>query len=235
MLVERVNLEATVPKPLDEIDAVLLDMDGTLVDSDAAVERAWVRWATEYAVAMDALRPMLHGSPALTTVRAMLPRADDQAVARAAQRQLDLQYGDLDDVRLGAGAAHLLRTLALLCLPWAVVTSADRRRAKARLGATGITPPLLVTSEDSSRGKPHPDPYLAAAERLGIDPARCLVVEDSQPGIDAGYAAGATIAALRGLQADYEITDLGDLADRLVSARRADGVMRPRADLWSSC
>ena len=123
----------------------------------------------------------------------------------------------------------------LLCLPWAVVTSADRRLAKVRLGATGITPPLLVTSEDSSRGKPHPDPYLAAAERLGIDPARCLVVEDSQPGIDAGYAAGATIAALRGLQADYEITDLGDLADRLVSARRADGVMRPPADLWSPC
>src|SRR4029453_1044970 len=97
-------LEATVPKPLDEIDAVLLDMDGTLVGSDAAVERAWVAWATEYSVTMDALRPMLHGSPALTTVRAMLPRADDRAVARAAQRQLDLQYGDLGDVRRGAGA-----------------------------------------------------------------------------------------------------------------------------------
>jgi HAD superfamily hydrolase (TIGR01509 family) len=159
----------------------------------------------------------------------MLPRADDRAVARAAQRQLDLQYGDLDDVRVGAGAAHLLRTLALLCLPWAVVTSADRRLAKVRLGATGITPPLLVTSEDSSRGKPHPDPYLAAAERLGIDPARCLVVEDSQPGIDAGYAAGATIAALRGLQADYEITDLGDLADRIGARRADDSAITPRS------
>jgi HAD superfamily hydrolase (TIGR01509 family) len=228
-------LEATVPKPLDEIDAVLLDMDGTLVDSDAAVERAWLRWADEYAVAMDALRPMLHGSPALATVRAMLPQADDQAVARAAQRQLDLQYGDLDDVQLGTGAAHLLRTLDLVCLPWAVVTSADRRLAQARLGATGIAPPLLITYEDSSRGKPHPDPYLVAADRLGVDPARCLVVEDSQPGIDAGCAAGATIAALRGLPADYEITDLGDLAERLIGARGADGVMRSRADLGASC
>src|SRR5262245_30344827 len=123
-------------------------MDGTLVDSDAAVERAWVRWADEYAVAMDALRPMLHGSPALTTVRAMLPRADVEAVAREAQRQLDLQYGDLDDVRLGTGAARLLRTLALLRLPWAVVTSADRQLAQARLGAAGIAPPLLITYED---------------------------------------------------------------------------------------
>jgi HAD superfamily hydrolase (TIGR01509 family) len=228
-------LEATVPKALDEIDAVLLDMDGTLVDSDAAVERAWVRWADEYAVAMDTLRPMLHGSPALTTVRTMLPRADDEAVARAAQRQLDLQYGDLDDVRLGAGASHLLRTLAILCLPWAVVTSADRRLAQARLGATGIAPPLLITYEDSSRGKPHPDPYLVAAARLGVDPAHCLVVEDSQPGIDAGYSAGATIAGLRGLPADYEITDLGDLANRLVGARSQDGVMRPHADVKASC
>jgi len=224
-----------VSKPLDEIDAVLLDMDGTLVDSDAAVERAWVRWAAEYGVSMDALRPRLHGSPALTTVRAMLPQADDQAVDQAAQRQLDFQYDDLDDLRLGAGAAHLLRTLALLSLPWAVVTSADRRLAKTRLGATGIAPPLLITYEDSSRGKPYPDPYLAAADRLGVDPARCLVVEDSQPGLDAGYAAGATVAALRGLPADYEIADLGDLADRLINARGIHGTTRPRAGANSSC
>jgi beta-phosphoglucomutase-like phosphatase (HAD superfamily) len=105
----------------------------------------------------------------------------------------------------------------------------------ARLGATGIAPPLLVTYEDSARGKPYPDPYLAAAARLRVNPAHCLVVEDSQPGIDAGYAAGATIAALRGLHADYEIADLGDLAERLVSARREDGITRQRADLRSYC
>src|SRR4029450_7869561 len=100
------------------------------------------------------------------------------------------------------------------------------RLAVARLGAPGIAPPLLVTSEDSARGKPHPDPYLVAADRLGVDPAHCLVVEDSQPGTDAGYAAGATIAALRGLHADYGIADLGDLADRLVRARRANRMKR---------
>jgi sugar-phosphatase len=74
-----------------------------------------------------------------------------------------------------------------------------------------------------------------AADRLGVNPAHSLVVEDAQPGIDAGYAAGATIAALRGLHADYEIADLADLADRLISARSAEGVMRARADLRSFC
>jgi mannitol-1-/sugar-/sorbitol-6-phosphatase len=202
-------------KTLGPIEAVLLDMDGTLVESDAAVERAWERWAAEHLVPMDRLRPGLHGSPAHTTVRRVRPDLDDDALARAAQRQLDLQYDDLDDVHAAAGAPDLLRVLAARRLAWAVVTSADRRLAGARLGAAGIRPPLLVTIEDSARGKPHPDPYLVAARRLGVDPARCLVVEDSQPGIEAGRAAGAIVAALRGLRADLSITDLADLAARI--------------------
>ncbi len=152
-------------------------------------------------------------------MRALLPELDDDAVDRAAQRQLDFQYDDLDDVHALPGAAHLLATLDRLHLPWAVVTSADRRLAKARLTAAGIEPALLVTIEDSARGKPYPDPYLVAAQRLGVDPARCLVVEDSQPGIDAGHAAGATVAALRGLDADLRIGSLSELSDRLVEGR----------------
>jgi HAD superfamily hydrolase (TIGR01509 family) len=197
---------------------VLLDMDGTLVDSDAAVERAWTRWAAEHGIRLAELLPRLHGSPAGSTVRALLPQLDDDAVDRAAQRQLDFQYDDLDDVHALPGAAHLLATLDRLHLPWAVVTSADRRLAKARLTAAGIEPALLVTIEDSARGKPYPDPYLVAAQRLGVDPARCLVVEDSQPGIDAGYAAGATVAALRGLDADLRIGSLSELSDRLAES-----------------
>jgi len=73
-----------------------------------------------------------------------------------------------------------------------------------------------VTYEDTARGKPFPDPYLTAAGRLGVDPGACLVVEDSQPGIDAGHAAGATVAALRGLHADLPITTLADLMQCLL-------------------
>ncbi|GAA3453190.1 HAD family hydrolase [Dactylosporangium matsuzakiense] len=197
--------------------AVLLDMDGTLVDSDAAVERAWERWAAEAGVPIADLRPRMHGNPAPTTIRAVRPGYDEAAVHAAAARQLQLQYTDLDDVVPTPGTARLLVALKELELPWAVVTSADRPLAQARLGAAGITPPLLVTVEETERGKPHPEPYLTAAARLGVDPARCLVVEDSQPGIDAGRAAGCTVAALRGLAADIRLTDLGDLADLLLS------------------
>ncbi|WP_433203358.1 HAD family hydrolase [Dactylosporangium sp. CS-047395] len=197
--------------------AVLLDMDGTLVDSDAAVERAWITWAGEAGVGVDDIRPRMHGNPALTTIRAVRPDLDAPAAERAALRQMELQYADLHDVVPTPGTDDLVTALRELGLPWAVVTSADKQLAAARLGAAGIAPPLLVTVEETPRGKPHPDPYLVAAARLGVDPAACLVVEDSQPGIDAGHAAGCTVAALRGLDADIRLDSLADLA-RLLRA-----------------
>ncbi|MDG6105071.1 HAD-IA family hydrolase [Dactylosporangium aurantiacum] len=198
------------------VKAVLLDMDGTLVDSDAAVERAWHRWAAEHDVAVEVLAPVLHGSPAARTIRTVLPDLDDAGVAAAAQRNLDLQYDDLTDVTALPGAARLLRTLDELGLPWAVVTSADRRLATVRLHAAGLTARNLVTVEDTPRGKPDPAPYLTGAALLGVDPKDCLVVEDAQPGIDAGRAAGMRVAALRGLTGDVPIRDLDDLADQFL-------------------
>ncbi|GAA1500397.1 sugar phosphatase [Dactylosporangium maewongense] len=197
--------------------AVLLDMDGTLVDSDSAVERAWHRWAAEHAVPVDVLTPILHGNPAATTIRVVRPDLDDTAVAAAAQRNLELQYDDLADVTATPGAARLLRTLDELGVPWAVVTSADRRLATARLHAAGLPVRHLVTVEDTPRGKPDPAPYLAGAALLHADPRDCLVVEDSQPGIDAGRAAGMRVAALRGLPGDLRIRDLDELADTLTA------------------
>ena len=198
------------------VEAVLFDMDGTLVDSDAAVERAWRTWAGEYGVDPSATLAVAHGRPAEGTARELLPEADDATVAAAAARQLALQYDDLSDVAAAAGAAELLARIAV---PWAVVTSADRRLANARLRAAGFRPPVLITSEDVPAGKPDPAGYELAAARLGADPRRCLVVEDSEAGIQAGRAAGALVAALKGLPGDIEITGLGELAQVLSSDR----------------
>ncbi|MCC3761793.1 HAD-IA family hydrolase [Glycomyces sp. TRM65418] len=196
----------------DTIRAVLFDMDGTLVESDAAVERAWEAWAVEYSVEPSAALAIAHGAPAPDTVAKLRADLDPADVAAAAARQLELQYDDLADVTATPGAHRLIGVLDRLDLPWAVVTSADGRLARARLAAAGITPPLLLTVEDVTRGKPDPEGYLLAADRLGVDPADCLVVEDSEPGLAAGRAAGATTASLRGLDADLILTDLGRLA-----------------------
>ncbi|WP_206066524.1 HAD-IA family hydrolase [Nonomuraea composti] len=200
---------------LTAIRAVLLDMDGTLVDSDASVERAWTLWAKEYDVDLGAVLAVAHGSPAARTIRRLLPGLDDEEVAAATRRQHALQYEDLADVTAAPGAHPLLATLARLGLPWAVVTSADGRLARARLRAAAIDAPLLLTIDDVRAGKPDPEGYLEAARRLGVAPSACLVVEDSEPGLAAGRAAGMPVAALRGLPGDLSLPDLNRLADLL--------------------
>jgi sugar-phosphatase len=200
---------------LNNVRAVLLDMDGTLVDSDAAVERAWRTWAAEYHVDLGGVAPIAHGMPALGNVRRLRPDLSEAGAATAARRQLALQYDDVADVTAAPGAAGLLGELDRLGLPWAVVTSADPPLARVRLAAAGIRPALLVTSDDVRHGKPDPEGYLLAARKLGADPRRCLVVEDAEAGVRAGQAAGATVAALKGVPADIQIADLYELTSLL--------------------
>ena len=194
-----------------DIRAVLFDMDGTLVDSDRAVERSWLSWASEYGADGPAAYEMAHGSPSEATVRRLLSHLPEDEMQRASTRQLELQYDDLSDVVATPGALDLLAALDRKGLPWAVVTSADDRLAKARLTAAGITPRVLVTTDDVDAGKPDPAGYLRAAELLGVPAENCLVVEDAEVGLQAARAAGAHTAALRGLTGDLRLTTLSDL------------------------
>jgi sugar-phosphatase len=194
-----------------DVRAVLFDMDGTLVDSDAAVERAWTTWCREHGVDAAPVLAIAHGSPAENTVRRVLPQLTPDEVMVSAGRQLTLQYDDLSDVRATTGAHDLLAALATWDLPWAVVTSADVRLARARLAAAGIDAPVLVTVDDVVHGKPDPEGYLLGARRVRVPPSQCLVVEDAEVGLAAARAAGTRTAALRGLAGDIQLTDLTDL------------------------
>jgi sugar-phosphatase len=194
-----------------QIKAVLFDMDGTLVNSDAAVERAWITWAGEYGVDGPEAIALAHGSPSEPTVRKLLPHVDEGGTVVALARQMELQYDDVADVVAAPGAVELLDILADRGIPWAVVTSADQRLARARLGAAGIEAPVLVTVDDIAAGKPDPEGYVRAAELLGVRPQDCLVVEDAEVGLFAARAAGAYTAALRGLAGDVSIGSLADL------------------------
>jgi sugar-phosphatase len=164
---------------------VLFDMDGTLVDSNACIEAAWRTWAEGHRLDVETLLRDAHGRQTQETIERFAPHLNTPEERARLTRSAE----DCREV-VGVPGAHALLA-ALAPERWAVVTSAWRRLAEIRLGYAGLPlPRVLVTADDVSRSKPHPDGYLVAAARLGVAPARCVVVEDAPVGIEAGRAAG---------------------------------------------
>ena len=175
-----------------EVDAILFDVDGTLVDSTAAVERTWRAWAAAHDVDAEEILRVCHGRRSQDTIALFLPAPQQAAAVDELER---LELDDLADTVALAGAGALLS--ALEDGRWAAVTSGPRALMRARLHAAGLPQPaVLVTAEDVAVGKPDPEGYLRAAATLGVDARRCLVVEDAPAGVEAGRAAGASVLAV---------------------------------------
>lgn len=176
---------------MHRISAVLFDLDGVLVESAEATERAWLDWARHNGIEEGALRAAMHGVRSADVIRTLRPDLDAAVESERVERR---QAEDTAGLRAIPGAVAALG--ALRADRVAVVTSATRPLARARLRAVGIEPPaVMVFAGDVARGKPDPEGYLTAAGRLGVEPAEALVVEDAPPGIEAGRAAGmATVA-----------------------------------------
>ena len=173
--------------------AFLFDMDGTILSSIAAAERVWTHWAERHGLDVAAFLPTIHGVRAVDTIRRLeLPGVDAEREAEALTRA---EIEDVEGVEPIAGATAFLSSLPTD--RWAIVTSAPRDLARARLAAAHIPPPaVLVTAEDVTRGKPQPDCYLFAAWKLGRDVRQCLIFEDAAAGIRAAEATGAAVAVV---------------------------------------
>ncbi|MFD4968733.1 HAD-IA family hydrolase [Streptomyces sp. NPDC058424] len=169
--------------------ALLLDMDGTLVNSDAVVERIWRRWADRHGLDGDEVMKVVHGRQGHASMALLLPdRPKEQNLADNA-RMLAEETSDMDGVLPIPGAAEFLAGLREV--PHALVTSADVALSTARMAAAGLSlPDVRVTAESVGASKPDPEGFLKGAAELGVAPADCVVFEDSGAGIAAGRAAG---------------------------------------------
>ncbi len=171
-------------------------MDGTLVDSNAVVERAWAMWAQRYNLNLPELLAFSHGRPTLSTMNhfgeRFAPGKDWREEADDLQRFELTQSGHALPI---PGAREILAQLTLA--PWAVVTSAPRELAEARITGAGLPlPRILVPADEISNGKPHPEGFLKAARELSIAPKECVVFEDTPPGVEAGLSAGMQVIGL---------------------------------------
>ena len=175
-------------------EALLLDMDGTLVHSTTEVETVWRLWCQSHRLDPEPVLAMCHGMRSREVIRALAPQLD---LARevALLDELEIQHAGVAEPIAGA------RTLlgALSPARWALVTSASQRVARHRLASAGLPlPRLLIGAEDVVRGKPDPEPYLLAARRLGLAPADCLVFEDAPAGICSALQAGCQVVQIGG-------------------------------------
>jgi len=174
------------------ISAILFDLDGVLVDSLRVVERAWTRWAEEHQIPPDEVLAVVHGRAAREVIAMFAPHLD------VAEQELLVSGYEVQDGGELAVVPGARECVALARQGrWAVVTSGARALAVGRLAAVGLpVPAVLVTADDVTFGKPHPEPYRRAAAALGVAEAECVVIEDAPTGVLAAKRAGMTVLAV---------------------------------------
>jgi len=212
---------------------ILFDLDGVLVDSAECVERTWRKWAARHGLDPDRVLQVAHGRRTIETVPLVAPHlvVADEVVALEGT-----ESHTTEGVYEVPGARELLERLPADA--WAVVTSGVRSVATLRIRHTHLPMPrVLVCADEITRGKPDPEGYLTAAERLGKKPEECVVIEDTPAGLEAARAAGipsigvvGTYPATALVMADLVVPSLSalpvELIDRVIS-RGASPPFRP--------
>jgi sugar-phosphatase len=196
----------------------LFDLDGTLVDSKPAVERAWIKLAQEAQIPLEKMVG-LHGIPAEQSLRMLLEDRSEEEIKSWVDRIEFLESSDTAGVVAIPGAKNLLNELNERNIAWTIVTSCTIPLAISRVTAAGIEmPDHSVTFNDVKLGKPHPEPFILGAKRIGLNPSQCWVIEDAPAGVKSGKSAGCTVAAVLTShlkeqlnEADYFLNHLDEL------------------------
>ncbi|KAF7306475.1 hypothetical protein MIND_00438800 [Mycena indigotica] len=214
------------------VDAVLFDMDGTLIDSTPGLHKAWATFSADYNLG-DPLVVVhdTHGRRLADTLREYC-RISDESKLESEIDRFEEEVINGGPIALPGVAALLSQLAHDTASGWTIVTSATRNYAPRALERCDIPLPAvgIVTSNDVSQGKPHPAPYLTGAAKCGVDAANCLVVEDAISGIRSGKAAGAAVLAVctsttretiiqSDSQPDFIVTDLTKVTAKWINGQ----------------
>jgi mannitol-1-/sugar-/sorbitol-6-phosphatase len=197
--------------------AILFDLDGVLVDSTQSIVAVWTAWARKNNLNPEAVMAVIHGRRTLEALRLLAPHLDGETEAH----EIEAGITHSGTVAI-AGAARLLKSLPVD--RWCVVTSGMGEFARARLQAATLpVPPVLVSADEVTKGKPHPEPYLKGAQLLGVEPAACVVIEDALNGIQAGRAAGMKVIGVATTYPASELIEADAVVETLESVTATVG------------
>ncbi len=194
-----------------ECNAIIFDLEGTLINSRGSVERQWTYWAKKHMLDPDEILAIIHGRPAIQTMRIIAPYLQ---VEHEAAQLAEAEAADLEGVVALDGAIELLD--ALPSNAWGIATSSTYAIAGKRLQYAGLPiPDCFVTADQVESGKPAPDPFLIAAQRLKVPQRECIAVEDTPIGIEAAHAAGMKVIAITTTHPRYKLPTADLIIDSL--------------------
>jgi len=203
---------------------LIFDLDGTLVDSGDVVERVWKVFADRFGFNFEKeVLPICHGRPAKYPLIELIPTITQKEIEKVEREFEEMELGMTDGLLPIEGAHEFLKSIPYD--KWAIATSCSKELALARIKSVGLQlPKILVTADMVTNAKPFPEPFIKAAELLGVPPSDCIVFEDSPAGISAGKSAGAVVIGINMTDTakkisspDFSINNMSEVQIKTVS------------------